>query len=634
MKKGYLFLSAWLSEAVVVLAMVALCGCGKGSSKPSSVAPPLVPIHTAVTTGNLEAVRQHIAAGSDLNQPDVVSQSTPLMNAIVFGNTEIAEALVEAGADLDARSNDGSTALITAAFFGHPEIVQRLLDNGADPTLVSNAGATALTVVTMPWQALKPAYDMVGGMLAPAGLVLDYDRIQSVRPEILTILGGEDISGDQDSADYDVSADPDFEVETIVPTGEEQYLNRDSDYIFDQNRLPTFELQIPGSAYAKLDADPAAEEYVEGRLTFEGETISPVGIRYKGSVGAWSGGLSSFNPMAPSGHKIRTKLSMKVKFNSYGPDKKFYGLNKLQFHSQNLDPSQMHERLGYWLFREMGVAAPRSVHARLVINGRYAGLYALTEQIDGQFARHHFADGEGNVYKEVWPLNADGQAHSEATYLRALKTNEDTSPDVQIIKTFAEELSAAPEDQVSGIVEQWMDLNEILALIAVDRAIRNDDGPFHWYCSGRECMNHNYYWYEDPTRNRLHLIPWDLDNAFENIISDVNPVTPIADRWGEVSRDCEPFGHGLLNIPQRSAACDKLTRGWARFEQAYADQRDRLFAGPLSKASTDALLNTWAQQIRAATVEASETHRDAITPAVWEQALRQLKDQLDHARKR
>ena len=55
---------------------------------------------------------------------------------------------------------------------------------------------------------------------------------------------------------------------------------------------------------------------------------------------------------------------------------------------------------------------------------------------------------------------------------------------------------------------------------------------FHWYCGESACHNHNYYWYEDPV-TQFQLIPWDLDNAFENLVSDENPVTPIKDKWHE-----------------------------------------------------------------------------------------------------
>ena len=157
----------------------------------------------------------------------------------------------------------------------------------------------------------------------------------------------------------------------IIPNGSEQYLNLSSDFIFYQNELRTFELKLSEKNLNKIDNDPTAEQYVEGMMIFEGDTISPIGIRYKGSVGAWVGCVDGDIWFEPSGRKICTKLSTKVKINWKGRDERFYGLKKLQFHAQNLDPTLMHERLGYWLFRSMGVEAPRSVHARLVINGEF-----------------------------------------------------------------------------------------------------------------------------------------------------------------------------------------------------------------------------------------------------------------------
>jgi hypothetical protein len=92
---------------------------------------------------------------------------------------------------------------------------------------------------------------------------------------------------------------------------------------------------------------------VAASLVFRGDTISPAGIRYKGSIGAFVGCLSGPDWGNPSGYKICPKLSMQVKINWDGREETFYGLKKLQFHSMNLDPSQMRERLGYWFFRQM-----------------------------------------------------------------------------------------------------------------------------------------------------------------------------------------------------------------------------------------------------------------------------------------
>lgn len=421
-------------------------------------------------------------------------------------------------------------------------------------------------------------------------------------------------------------------VETIIPSGSENYLNETSDYIFDQNKLGTFELNLPLDALSKLDRDPAAEEYVEGSLTFQGETISPVGIRYKGSIGAFVGCVSGMDWTKPSGYKTCTKLSMKIKINWEGRDEKFYGLKKLQFHSQNNDRSQMRERLGYWFFREMSVAAPRSVHARLMINGKYAGLFALTEQIDGRFTRHNFEDGKGNLYKEVWPLNSSGRLHNDRTYLDALKTNEDEDPSLEMIKGFAEEISNAQEEDLKKVIEKWMDVNSIISYAVVDRAIRNDDGAFHWYCNEISCNPHNFYWYEETKADKLHLIPWDLDNAFENILVDVNPVTPIADDWGEISNDCKPFVHGQFGATQRSATCDKLTYAWTLFDKEY-DKRLKAFKeGPLSEERVQEKLDAWTMQIKEATQESENSFDDAISISEWERAVSTLKTSLNFVR--
>ncbi|NRA94141.1 MAG: ankyrin repeat domain-containing protein, partial [Psychroserpens sp.] len=92
-------------------------------------------IHTAVISDNLEAVKQHIKAGTDLNAKDAMSGSSALITAATFNKVEIAKALINAGADLSVTNNDGATALHTAAFFGRIEIVQLLIDAKADKTI-------------------------------------------------------------------------------------------------------------------------------------------------------------------------------------------------------------------------------------------------------------------------------------------------------------------------------------------------------------------------------------------------------------------------------------------------------------------------------------------------------------------
>lgn len=182
----------WILVACVAFT-TACAGEGNSSQQTDQwttekVKAPQVDIHTAVVTDNEEMLRQHIAAGTDINAKDPFGGSSPLITAAVFGKAAMAKALINAGADLNFQNNDGSTALISAAFFGRPEIVQLLLDAGADETIKNKYGATAYESVATPFSEAKSTYDMLGKALAPMGLKLDYAYLEKVRPEIASQL--------------------------------------------------------------------------------------------------------------------------------------------------------------------------------------------------------------------------------------------------------------------------------------------------------------------------------------------------------------------------------------------------------------------------------------------------------------
>ena len=154
----------------------------------TEVKPPQVDIHTAVVTDNLTALKQHIAAGSNINEKDPYGGSSPLISAALFGKTEAAKILIDAGADVNLTNNDGSTALHTSAFFCRPEIVKMLLDKGANKTIKNKYGSTPYESVTGAYSQVKGVYETMQQMLGPMGLKLDYAYIEKTRPVIATML--------------------------------------------------------------------------------------------------------------------------------------------------------------------------------------------------------------------------------------------------------------------------------------------------------------------------------------------------------------------------------------------------------------------------------------------------------------
>jgi len=119
---------------VTTIAAVVLVGCGESQQSapapetkpvepvavaatpepPTAKAPP-ISIHDAAEDGNIEVVKQHLAAGTDVNAKDDDSGVTPLHFAALEGQKEMAELLMAKGTDVNAKGDDGKTPLDRAS---------------------------------------------------------------------------------------------------------------------------------------------------------------------------------------------------------------------------------------------------------------------------------------------------------------------------------------------------------------------------------------------------------------------------------------------------------------------------------------------------------------------------------------
>ncbi len=184
-------------RAVALFACVAFMGCsGDEAAVPGTpvekevVAPPSIKLLDAAWVGDVDSVRQHIAAGTDLDSRGE-DGGTSLHAVAARGNTEVAMLLIDAGADVNAKKADGGTPLHSAAFFCHEKIVRALLANGADKTIPNGVGATAYDSVAGSFEDVKPIYDLVMQVMGPLGLQLDYERIQDERPNMAELLSAQ-----------------------------------------------------------------------------------------------------------------------------------------------------------------------------------------------------------------------------------------------------------------------------------------------------------------------------------------------------------------------------------------------------------------------------------------------------------
>ncbi len=90
---------------------------------------------------NIEAVKQHLAAGADVDVKGGWMGGTPLHYAVGEGRNEIAKLLIAKGADVNANTNDGVTPL---HFATTKEIAELLIAEGANVNAKDERGKTPL----------------------------------------------------------------------------------------------------------------------------------------------------------------------------------------------------------------------------------------------------------------------------------------------------------------------------------------------------------------------------------------------------------------------------------------------------------------------------------------------------------
>ena len=378
------------------------------------------------------------------------------------------------------------------------------------------------------------------------------------------------------------------EVDSAVP------LLPTADYIFDMTRLHRFELEVAPADWQKLHDEALLEQYVPATMIFEGTRYEKAAVRFKG---AWNSLTACF----VDGEQVCPKLSIKISFNEYGHGR-FAGMRKLILNSSVRDPSLMHDVTGYWLYRAMGLHAPRASHAMLTVNGEDQGLFVLVENIDKEFVEDHFTDETGNLFKSVWPQGGNAPER----YIDALRTNEDV-PDISGMLALEQLVNSTTDQTFASDFAGVIDLSYMTRFLAVDRAINNADGSGRFYCfdypGWQVCRNNNFYLYDEPG-GVFHLIPWDLDHALYDVNDDLGrglfstecAVIPACTIWGH-----DPCPADEISIGIMPTQCDALSGHIHRSTWSdYVAALDELEKGPLAAEKIGAMLAAEREKIRAA----------------------------------
>jgi ankyrin repeat protein len=99
------------------------------SPEPPTAKAPAISIHDAAEKGDIEAVKQYLAAGTDVKAMDKRGR-TPLHFAAKRGQKELVELLIANGADVNAEDKVSATPLDFSIFRNHSETADLLRKHG------------------------------------------------------------------------------------------------------------------------------------------------------------------------------------------------------------------------------------------------------------------------------------------------------------------------------------------------------------------------------------------------------------------------------------------------------------------------------------------------------------------------
>jgi spore coat protein H len=245
-----------------------------------------------------------------------------------------------------------------------------------------------------------------------------------------------------------------------------------------------------------------AERYPQATATleFDGARWGDLQVRFKGN--------SSFNFARDS-----LKRSLKLDFNDLDPKAEFFGLDKLNLNNDAMDASGLRETLAYDVFREAGIAAPRTALARvyLTVTGqfdrRYLGAYTAVEQVDNDFLKDRFGQKSGLLLKPEQNATLGYLGENWSTYEQRMGEKVDaTAAEGRRFVEFVRLLNQAGDEEFARRIGELLDVDQFLRFVAVQAALVNYDSPL--------MSGHNYYLYLNPKDHRFVWIPWDLNEAF------------------------------------------------------------------------------------------------------------------------
>ena len=239
---------------------------------------------------------------------------------------------------------------------------------------------------------------------------------------------------------------------------------------------------------------------VHAKLKFGSQSFDDVSVRVKGNGTFFSS-------------RDSLKRSFKIDLNDFVKGQKLAGITQINLHNSVRDPTHMNEALGYKLYRDAGIHAPRTTYAKVYVtvatkyDREYFGLYNMVEDVGRPFVKEHIVPSDGALLKPVIPnlfsdLGDDWSDYNQTYDPKGKLSDEQKTRIIATCKFFSNSTDAEFIDGVGN----YIDFNNFARYLAMTVWLSDMDGILG--------PGQNYYVTLHSRSNKFIFIPWDQDQSF------------------------------------------------------------------------------------------------------------------------
>ncbi len=216
-----------------------------------------------------------------------------------------------------------------------------------------------------------------------------------------------------------------------------------------------------------------------------------VGVRYRGESS-----------------RLITPKSYRVDFTD---DEEFDGIKHLNLNANK----PQHQHAGMQVFRGADVPASLTRPIRLLFGTDAELTYTRMEEVDEDFLRRYYSspadEDEGNLYRGVDSGDLDYRGTNKESYRPSYKkeTNEELDDWSDLID-LSDKLTNTPAGNLPSVLPAVIDVEEWVRFFAVHTLLSTQEGGIY------RDRGDDYLLYRRPSDGLWVLIPWDLDDSFQN----------------------------------------------------------------------------------------------------------------------